>query len=141
MAKTGTMTHQEKMEKLAGEIRQLLLDHGMWIDTAIYFNGKRYDSLPVYQSESGEISEEYKSGWKNINYNNPNFLHVVEDVRPSEYMDYYNEDTITMSFEGDFYEIINYEGGELLEAFDELLRKYGYYYELGNAWNLALYEL
>ena len=30
----------ERIENLAIEIREFLLEYGMWIDVAIYFNGK-----------------------------------------------------------------------------------------------------
>jgi len=60
---------------------------------------------------------------------------------PANYMESYNLDTITMSFEGMFYEIINYdEMPSLLEKFNKLITKYGFYYDQCNAWNLALYE-
>ena len=31
---------QRQIEKLAFEIRNFLLERGLWVDTAIYFNGK-----------------------------------------------------------------------------------------------------
>lgn len=133
--------HQAKMESLAVAIRKFLLDRGMWQDVRIYFNGKAFDSVPVYDHGDGVLSSEYKSGAKNINYNNPDYLHVVENIDPEDYMDYYNRDTITMSFEGDFYEALNYgefDGGSTVAVFSKLLEDHGYYYELGNAWNLAL---
>lgn len=33
---------KEEIEKLAVEIREFLLEHNMWIDTDIFFNGKRF---------------------------------------------------------------------------------------------------
>lgn len=46
-----------------------------------------------------------------------------------------------MSFEGPFYHAMNYDGGAILEKFDDLLHEYGLYYELGDAWNLSLYKI
>lgn len=33
---------EERIEKMAVEIRAFLLEHGIWQDTDIYFNGKRF---------------------------------------------------------------------------------------------------
>jgi hypothetical protein len=52
-----------------------------------------------------------------------------------------------MSFEGPFYDVINYYlpapkyCDKLMKEFDEICSKYGKYYELGYAWSLALYDL
>lgn len=35
---------QKQIEKLAVEIRTFLLEHDMWVDTQIYFNGKCFDT-------------------------------------------------------------------------------------------------
>jgi len=135
-------TQAEKIEKLAGEIYKFLLKHGLWQDVRIYFNGKAYCSYPVYRHPDGTLSKNYVPGAVNINYNNPDYLHVIENIDPSDYMVYYNRDTITMSFEGVFYEVLNYGAApKLQEAFDNLIKNHGYYYEFGNAWNLALYEM
>lgn len=34
----------ERIEELAKEIREFLLEHGLWQDVDIYFNGKRFTS-------------------------------------------------------------------------------------------------
>lgn len=55
--------------------------------------------------------------------------------------EYVNEDTISMSFENDLYDIFNYDMCESIrQDFEELFKKYGLYYELGNAWNLSLFQ-
>lgn len=54
---------------------------------------------------------------------------------------YCNPNTLSISFDGDIYDVFNYGLFlSLLEKFDKLLESYGLYYELGNAWNLSLYE-
>ena len=35
---------EKQIEKLAVEIRTFLLEHDMWVDTQIYFNGKCFDT-------------------------------------------------------------------------------------------------
>lgn len=67
---------------------------------------------------------------------------TVDDSDVADYFEYYNRDTLSMSFDGDIYDVFNYDlFPSLLEKFDKLLESYGLYYELGNAWNLALYEI
>jgi hypothetical protein len=66
---------------------------------------------------------------------------MQEGLKGSNYTQYANDETITMTFEGDFYSCMNYGSNPILyEKFGELLKKYDLYFELGNAWNLALYK-
>ena len=49
-----------------------------------------------------------------------------------------------MSFEGPLYDVLNaYVPGWVKkeDEFRKLFEKYGFYYELGNAWNLSAYEI
>ena len=109
----------KKIEALANEIRDWLIKNEMWVDTRIYFNNKAYTSLK--------------------HYNNPDNLIVIEDINPKDYIDYCG-DYLTMSFEGPLYDVLNYTNGKLKAEFDSIFDKYGLYYELGNAWNLSVYE-
>lgn len=119
------MKNTERNEKVATEIRNWMLDNEIWIDTRIYFNGKAYGT-----SKDGEFY-----------YNDRNHLVVLEDINPLDYFEYVNPETISMSFEGPLYDILNYSGGRLEMEFSKILEKYGLYYELGNAWNLTCGEL
>ena len=60
---------QKQIEKLAVEIRTFLLEHDMWVDTQIYFNGKCFDT---HDKETGELGSGFLGGeragkidWKN----------------------------------------------------------------------------
>ncbi len=71
---------------------------------------------------------------------------VIEDIKATEYFEYGNDDTISMSFEGELYEVLNYHCDDkrwerLEDEFTTLLNSYGYYFELGNAWNLSVYKI
>lgn len=57
---------EERIEKMAVEIRAFLLEHGIWQDTDIYFNGKRFTT------RDPETKKYY--------YNDPEKL-FVEDIR------------------------------------------------------------
>lgn len=48
---TATKLTAEQIENLAKEIREFLLEHGLWQDVDIYFNGKKYTS---YDPENGK---------------------------------------------------------------------------------------
>ena len=68
-------------------------------------------------------------------------MYLEHDMDPGDYFEYVNpEHILSMSFEGPIYHMFNYgEYKPVLKKFNELLEKYGLYYELGNAWNLTCY--
>lgn len=112
-----------KLQELAYKIAQLLDEYGCSQDVAIYFDGKRLSTFADLDKNYGK--------WV-----------LQEGYYGSTYTKYANDDTITMTFEGPFYEVVNYGlFPELLDRFVDLIESYGYYYEPGDAWNLALFEL
>lgn len=127
MAKKPT---KAQIEILAKEIRQYLLDRDMWSDVRIYFGGKAF-------------STDDREG--HYYYNDAEHLVVLEDEDPRRYTEYAG-DILTMTFEGPLYEALNYGGygdnpWQVEEELIAIFRKYGLYYELGNAWNLTAYPL
>lgn len=128
-----TLLPEEKIEELAKEIRQFLIDNNMWVDVRIYFNGK------AFATDDG----------KNFYYNDPEHLVVLENMDPKDYFDYVAEPHIlSMSFEGDFCSCLNGYGeygakfdDMIQQEFSNILAKYGLYYELGNHWNLTCYPV
>ena len=110
-----------KFEKIAYEILEFLKKNELDTDTRIYFDGKA------------------------IGINSSKQVEIMEGIKGSEYSEYANDETITMTFEGGLYGVVNLHYGDnsvkILKKFNKLLAKHGYYYELGNAWNLSLYEL
>ncbi len=118
-----------KIRKLAVDIRQFLLDREMWIDTRIYFNGVAFAT---------------DDGKGHFYYNDPKHLVELPDEDPHDYFEYVGP-YLSMSFEGPFYDVMNGYlgrwGYKVEEEFHELLRKYGVYSELGNAWNLSVFDI
>ena len=117
------MSNNKEIQKLAYEIAELLSDRGYEGDMAIYFNGKRLQCF----------TDEDHDGWK-----------LEEGYKGSDYTEYANDDTITMTFEG-IYSIYDEINGysrrtNVIDEFESLLESYGYYFELGNAWNLSIYK-
>ena len=106
-----------KKYAIAKKIEAFMKKHYLFTDTRIYFNNKCWN----YDSRGNKT--------------------VLEDIVGSDYFLYANDDTISMSFEGGLYRIMNYGPYEVREAFQDMLAEYGYYAELGNAWNLALYKI
>lgn len=115
---------EKQIEELANSIYELFRENELWSDTFIYFNGKRL----------GNVSPDGK-------YHYDGSAYLEEDKDPRDYFEYVNPDHIlSMSFEGPAYHMFNYaENSSTLEKFDDLLAKYGLYYELGHAWNLSCY--
>lgn len=105
--------NKEQLESLAKKIVALLQKHDLWESVRVYVNGK------CYCSEKG----------------------VIDNISPRDYLDYCNPETISMSFEGDFYDVVNHgRSPDVLKKFIKLINEYGYAYELGNSWNLTLYK-
>jgi hypothetical protein len=106
----------EQKEKMAHEILELLQEYDLTTDIRIYFNGKCL---------TGEGS-------------------ITENKRGSDYFKYANDDMLSMSFEGDFYEVINNYCAEMADIvmpkFVGILGTYGLYYEMGETWNLAVHH-
>lgn len=107
---------------MAKDIIKFLKDNNLDIDVFLMYNGKRVNA---------ENNEE------------------VEIVSAGDYVEYFNDDTITMTFEGALYELLNglwnsdydSEYQKLYDEFNNIFKKYGLYYELGYAWSLTAYEL
>ena len=122
---------KKQIEQMAVEVRSFLLEHGLWQDVMIYFNGKAFST----------------SDGAKYYYNDPEHLIVLEDRNPRDCFEYVNPDHIlSMSFEGPLYDCLNMNGeygyefeDRISEGLRQIFAKYGCYFELGNAWNLTLY--
>lgn len=124
-----------KKESLARDIYNWCKKHHLWGDNIIYFNGKAWASFDNWHKANGE-----SEFGKKIDED----LYEYESRNPKDYFEYANPETLSMSFEGPLYEVLNaYVRGwvKLEDEFVKLFEKYGYYYELGHAWNLSAYEI
>lgn len=111
------MKYSEKLA-IVKTIEKFMKKHDLNYDVNIYFSNKcwGYDS----------------SGRKTIS----------TDVKGSDYTNYANDETITMTFEGAFCEVMNFGTEYTLKLFNEWceLDFNGYYMELGNHWNGSFYK-
>lgn len=120
----------KNMELLARDIYEWCINNELWGDNIIYFDGKAWSSFSTWSGVKGRKIA--------------NDLYEYEDKNPLDYFEYANPKTLSMSFEGPLYYMLNgYIGGcTRLEAeFLALFEKYSLYYELGHAWNLAAYKI
>lgn len=102
-----------KIEELALKIKDFFIKNNLGLDTCIYYNNKCIKDC----------------------------TEVIENVKGSRCVEYANDETITITFEGALYHLVNYGSMSLMNKFSKLLEKYGYYYELGYAWSMSLYEI
>lgn len=114
------MANVTKARKCANKIAKWLSKHELNEDVSIYVDHKRY-----------QVSDDGK-------------LVYDIDAEPKEYFSWAG-DFLSMSFEGPLYTVLNeswsskhYE--RLEKEFVKILEEFGKYYELGNAWNLSLYD-
>jgi hypothetical protein len=119
-----------KAERCAFEIINFLIRHHLWQDTSVYVNGKRYG---CYDGEHYR----YDNTW--------DCVFREDNMNPKDYVEY-TSDFLTMTFEGPFYDIVNYNHSakycdRLLGEFADILKKYNKYYELGYAWSLSLHNI
>jgi hypothetical protein len=104
-------------EKLANDLKKFIEKYEIG-DTRIYFNNICY------------------------HFNSDGSCKVIENIKASDYFEYANDETVSMSFEGYLNHVINYgENNKLLNYFDKIFEKHGCYYELGYAWSLSVYDL
>ena len=117
---------------------------------------KKYEIAKKIEAVFKKMSKEYS--WDNspqirdtrIYFNNKAWCwyngskQTIEDIKASDYTEYANDDTITCTFEGAVYEALNYDDHnrwKLREELEDVLSAYGYYFEMGNAWNFSVYEI
>lgn len=118
------MTEQQHInEKIANAIKDFLMKHHLSGDCRIYFNNKCY-----HFDSSGKLEK------------------VIEDIVPTDYFEYANNETVSLSYEGAFYNVMNYAFSDrrlakLEQKFNDLVESFGYYAQPGHAWNLTLYKI
>lgn len=121
-------------KELAEAIMKFLKDNDIALDVSIYVDNKRY-SFAYYDFDKKEF------------FPDPFWKEEEGEFFPGDYFEYYaKQHILSMSFEGEFYRIMNveYENKEwmgLHNSFNRLLESMGVWYELGNAWNLSVFPL
>jgi hypothetical protein len=106
-----------KNENIAETIENFGRKHELLTDTRIYFNNMAWD------------------------YDSYGKKKIMKDIKASDYFEYADDKSVSVSTEGGLYGAINNDYGFSLS--DELIRllskKHKVYYELGNRWNFTIY--
>lgn len=113
------MTQKMRNLRVTQAISKWLVANDLYGGVHIYFNDRAYSF-----GDGGKITR--RSG-----------------IKGSYYFHYANDDTVSMSFEGPLFTMLNFyhpRSTELHEQFMNLLDKHGFWFEKGNAWNLSLYN-
>ena len=119
--KTLTKTN---IEELAQEIITFLEKRQLANSVSIYFNNKVVRDRGDYDKDYNYIPK-----WE-----------TTENIDPHDYFDWAAYDHIlSMSFEGDLYNVLNYSWGKREEEFRAIFERHGLYYEFGNMWNITAY--
>lgn len=126
MAQTKKKHTKKELESLAIKIIDFCCKHHMFTDVNIYVGDYVYSPEPKNNN-----SKKFITNRKSTYY----VTYGVPDV------DYSNPETITMTFEGTMYDVMNYGDGKLAEELKSIFAEYGLYYELGHAWSLSAWDL
>lgn len=112
-----------KNEQLRDDIIDYLAKEDAGMDVCIYCNGHAYqmDRKKGKPCRTAKGTVYYDIGERD-----------VKEIK------YSNPESVTMTFEGVLYDMINY--GSAVEALNRIGHKYGRYLEQGYAWSLAFYE-
>lgn len=127
---------KSKANRCAKEVIKWLIKRDLWRDVIIYVDNGRYifKNINLHKDEI----ETFLKGEKIV----PEVV-WQEGYNPKEYFEYVCQPNfISMSFEGMLYEALNYclsisYCDKIDKELSDIFRKYGYYYELGNTWNLS----
>lgn len=121
------------IEELRLKIVRLLAKYDCLVDCTIYANNTRWIYGYTFSDDYSEMTTTTK---------------IEENVDVSEYLEYCNPDTISIAFDGSpLYEVMNHHNTsvenpeKLIAEFNALCKEYGLYFDLGNSWNLSLYEI
>lgn len=131
--KNDPMISEKEIENLAQEIYEWLVAHDMWSCVNTYFNGIVWSAHP-----ENDLVES--------RYDKQKFVHKAD---PRDYFDYVrNPHILSMSFDGELYELLNYGPWLLVDKFEKVFwahsvvdpnfGKRHLYYEFGNDWNLSV---
>lgn len=121
------LTYTEKMDSLAFDIIDFLLEEEMFTMVNIYVNQKCLSSDPGQHDETI--------------HRNEGIVYVTNECDVTQILKYSNPDTITMTYEGPLNFTLNQGSARIEHKLSALFRKYGLYFEFGHAWSLAGYKI
>ena len=123
------MSNMMNICDLANDIYKWCKQNDVWENCTIYFDGDAWSDAPKWNGEQGKKMDDD--------------LYLYSNKNPFDYLQYANPDTLSFSFDGSLYDIVNdfgYTYPAMYESFGEVFDKHGYYYELGSSWYLTVAE-
>jgi hypothetical protein len=119
----------ENMRHLAENLIDFFAKEEVWSDMCVYVDGEAWKS------------DNYKKEYEKTTTRKGTEYYVKKDVDIAKQLEYSNPKTVTITFEGPLYDIINnvdYDYADKLS--DKFLKEYGLYFEQGYAWSMAAYS-
>lgn len=141
----------KNIEKMAEGLIKYLFDNDLFGDARVYYKKKNtwYACQPDLPYEIKYHKEnKYGDTWTEVNkkMGNKDYHYYQAEIDPNRCFEY-NGDYLSMSFEGELYNALNYSWSSeysYLSHVEEQLNNYfshwGLYLEMGYAWSFSLYE-
>lgn len=130
------LTSKEKIrnQKVVNDLINFIQDRGCWEDICVFFNGKALSSNKYWNVWKGVLV----SVKKNEITEEVNKVYEYNDIEsPKFWTEYANEESVTIIFDGAFYDWIhNYGDWDKLQ---KILDKYNAYFEVGHSTDLSIY--
>ncbi len=123
-----TLLTKSGIEDLAKELMYYFEQNDLWSQVCIYAAEKSFSSYYV----PGSIKKE----------ENQTIFYEKDEVDVSEKVEYCNPQTITITFEGPLYDMINYQDADFVYNLSKkFLYPHHLYFEQGHAWSMAAYNI
>ena len=128
-----TKKQKELNEKIANDLKKFIQSIDCWIDVCIFYNGKAISSNKKWNKWEGVLIEESKDEFGEVMK-----VYEYDNIEsPKYWTQYANEETVTVLFDGAFYEWLHYYGD--WSKLEKILTSYGAYFEFGNMNDLSIY--
>lgn len=130
-----TKQQKERNEKLANDLIKFIQDKGFWGELCIFFNGKALSSESTWNVWKGVlISETTNEITEEVNK-----VYEYTDIdSPKVWTEYANEESVTIIFDGLFYDYIHLISNSW-DKLQEVLDKHNAYFEVGHSTDLSIY--
>lgn len=131
------LTSKQKIrnQRIVNDLIKFIQDKGFWEDLCIFFNGKALSSESTWNVWKGVLV----SAKKNEITEEVNKVYEYTDIdSPKVWTEYANEESVTIIFDGLFYDYIHLIPNSW-DKLQEVLDKYNAYFEVGHSTDLSIY--
>ena len=131
------LTSKQKIrnQRIVNDLIKFIQDKGFWGDLCIFFNGKALSSESTWNVWKGVLV----SAKKNKITEEVNKVYEYTDIdSPKTWTEYANEESVTIIFDGLFYDYIHLIPNSW-DKLQEVLDKHNAYFEVGHSTDLSIY--